>query len=781
MAVNKTEKQELLDKLNALLKKQSMFQQEINELEQRIVRLKVEEAIISTAPEPAVQELKSTTTKSHEKVIPKKEPLKQYISKTSPKTADFWERSGITTEIEQFIGTNLINKIGMIVVIIGVGIGAKYAIDNNLISPLMRIILGYLVGGVLAFFAVHLKKKYFNFSAVLFSGAMAIFYFISFAAYTYYVLFPYVVAFILMVLFTVATVALALYYDRQVIAHFGLAGAYIVPFILYSPVSSAVVLFTYMVIINLGILYISTKKQWKTLNYVALLASWGIFISWFASESYTNQLGTALLYASLFFTIFYLVFLSYKLILKEKFAIDDIIFFLLNSAVFYTIGMVALQKSGNIDSFAGLFTILNAIAHSITALLIYKSDSKKELFYWTIVMVIVLFTIAVGVQFDNYIIAILWSAEAAFLFWLGRHKRIALFDYISAFLMGISFLSLTDNWVSISYGPYLQSIDALFTPVFNLTFLVSLVVIGAFSFIYITNRKIIPEDKKMKSWLEVFNIGFGFLFLLIIFLTFYNQIDLYWNNIQIYTSYELNDARVWIKVIEKPNNDILAFKTIWLLNYSMLFLSVLAFTNYNWIKNQLLNGFIIVVSILAIVIFLSGGLTSMGMLRTSYLESDSTGNFDIGFYHLLIRYLAYVFLTLLFYSIYSYSLSQINQKKFFNAFEVFISITLIIICSSELIHWLSLSDSTNVYKYGLSILWGVLSFLLIVYGIWKKKKHLRITSIVLFGGTIIKLFVYDLSNLATVPKTVVFVSIGALLLIVSFLYNKYRNVIFGND
>ena len=50
-----------------------------------------------------------------------------------------------------------------------------------------------------------------------------IFYFISYAAYTYYSLFPYVVAFILLVVFTVLTVALSLYYNRQVIAHFGLA------------------------------------------------------------------------------------------------------------------------------------------------------------------------------------------------------------------------------------------------------------------------------------------------------------------------------------------------------------------------------------------------------------------------------------------------------------------------------------------------------------------------------------------------------------------------------
>ncbi len=43
MPINKFEKQELLDKLNALLKKQSDFQQEINRLELQITRLQVED------------------------------------------------------------------------------------------------------------------------------------------------------------------------------------------------------------------------------------------------------------------------------------------------------------------------------------------------------------------------------------------------------------------------------------------------------------------------------------------------------------------------------------------------------------------------------------------------------------------------------------------------------------------------------------------------------------------------------------------------------------------
>jgi uncharacterized membrane protein len=46
--------------------------------------------------------------------------------------------------------------------------------------------------------------------------------------------------------------------------------------------------------------------------------------------------------------------------------------------------------------------------------------------------------------------------------------------------------------------------------------------------------------------------------------------------------------------------------------------------------------------------------------------------------------------------------------------------------------------------------------------------------------TLIKLFMYDLAGAGTITKTVSFISLGVLLLVVSFLYNKYKDVLFGD-
>ena len=100
--------------------------------------------------------------------------------------------------------------------------------------------------------------------------------------------------------------------------------------------------------------------------------------------------------------------------------------------------------------------------------------------------------------------------------------------------------------------------------------------------------------------------------------------------------------------------------------------------------------------------------------------------------------------------------------------------------SSELINWFDIFGYNESYKLGLSILWGIFSLVLIVLGIYQHKKYLRIGAIILFGITLAKLFFYDIAELGTISKTIVFVSLGILLLIISFLYNKFKDVIFND-
>jgi uncharacterized membrane protein len=129
------------------------------------------------------------------------------------------------------------------------------------------------------------------------------------------------------------------------------------------------------------------------------------------------------------------------------------------------------------------------------------------------------------------------------------------------------------------------------------------------------------------------------------------------------------------------------------------------------------------------------------------------------------------------YIIYKFVKKTYEDPQVRVLFDLSLHVVIIWLASSELIQWLELANSSATYKLGLSILWGTYALYMVSYGIWKKQRHMRLGAIVLFGITLVKLFLYDIAQLNTIAKTVVFLSLGVLLLVISFLYNKYKHLI----
>lgn len=80
----------------------------------------------------------------------------------------------------------------------------------------------------------------------------------------------------------------------------------------------------------------------------------------------------------------------------------------------------------------------------------------------------------------------------------------------------------------------------------------------------------------------------------------------------------------------------------------------------------------------------------------------------------------------------------------------------------------------KIIKTGFPVLWGIMAFIFLMVGIKKQIKHLRIIALTLLGITIIKLFVYDISNVSETGKIIAFILLGVLILIISFVYQKLK-------
>jgi hypothetical protein len=80
-------------------------------------------------------------------------------------------------------------------------------------------------------------------------------------------------------------------------------------------------------------------------------------------------------------------------------------------------------------------------------------------------------------------------------------------------------------------------------------------------------------------------------------------------------------------------------------------------------------------------------------------------------------------------------------------------------------------------KSGLPILWGLCSFAFMWLGMKFKYRPLRIISLVLFLITLIKLFAFDIRNISAGGKIAAFFCLGVLLLIISFMYQRLKQIL----
>ncbi len=776
---------QLEKRLEALIKKQNDFSSEIYLLKLELNKLKNSVSYSSTSSQEkehpvSPYNINESHTSTHNKEVEKQTVPNDFQHQDKTNFQHKIKNDSRKKNLEKFIGENLMNKIGIAITIIGLAIGTKYSIEHELISPLTRIIIGYLFSISLLVLGIRLRPKYENYSAVLVSGAMAAKYFITFSAYNYFNLIPQSVAFILMVIFTIFTVLAALSYNLQLIAHIGLVGAYAIPFLLSNDSGRVEILFSYITIINAGILFLSFKKYWKQLFYVSFILTWLIFFAWFIPEyifnlKFDNNFNIALGFASIFYITFYVTFLSYKLLKNEMFNKVDIALLLTNSFVYYGIGYVILDMA-KYDQLLGLFTLSNAIIHFVVAYTVFKHKlADKNLFYVIIGLVLVFITTAIPVQLEGSWVTLLWAGQAAVLFYIGRSKRIGFYEILSYPVIILAFFSLAQDWM-VNYAPAFYKTDHRMTLILNVHFLSSLLFVGAFSFMQYINHKQAEINNSYPKISRIASYVIPSILIFSIYYSFRMEIAQYWNQALVDSKISFTPEGETYASFYKDYN-LSKFKTIWIFNYTFIFLSALSLLNVIRIKSKQLAHSVLAINGIVIISFLIGGIIVLGELRDSYVEQTLAQFYKRDFFCVGIRYVSIILLALLVISSLKLQQKFPFKQHIYSYFELFIHGIILSILSNELITWLSTNNAEVAYKTGLSILWGAYSLIMIVIGIIQKKQYIRIASMAIFAVTLIKLFYYDLSNLDTLQKTIVFVSLGIFLLIISFLYNKYKNII----
>jgi len=659
------------------------------------------------------------------------------------------------TDLEKFIGENLLSKIGITVLVLGISFFVKYAIDQNWIKEAGRVIIGLIAGGILIGIAHRIRNSYRSFSSVLMGGGLTVFYFTIAFAFHQYHLISQTAGFIIMVIITAFAVLLSLYYDRMELAILATIGGFITPFLVSTGQENYTALFIYLCILNSGLMVLAWFKRWPSINIIALCFTTVIYGSWLIKKMWFDY-PVVVPYkdALLFGTLFYLQFVTMNIInnirQKKIFNAFDFMVVLSINFLFYLAAMFILSYWDN-GNYNGLFTALLGI-FNLFLVLVFKQKKTIDPNFLSLLtgIAITFISLTAPVQFKGNHVALFWAAETVILFWLFQKTRTIQLKIASLIVAVLMLVSIGATWMQVYFSDH-ALIPILLNKGFSTTIAVAASLLIYYKLMYKEADTFYLKNLRNQSARDLLLGAF------VITLYLSGALEIY---------YQFN-----------TRNNIESLFIVYLQLYTFLFAIIVLFS---FKRSTVFPVFKFLFTILCIGLYVININTNYD-ISLSLLQKNNGSLFIAHWISAVL--LGWLLIDLV---IYFRKTEDKNWSFYLNSFTWISGISFILLLSVEIYQvnvWLNYQKvdwswwENLYYKAGLSILWSICSFIMMWLGMQYKFRPLRIISLSLFTLTLVKLFTYDIRNIPAGGKIAAFILLGVLLLTVSFMYQRLRKII----
>ena len=640
------------------------------------------------------------------------------------------------TNFEKYIGENLFGKIGILIFIIGIGFFVKYAIDQNWINETARTLMGYAVGAGMLVLAERLHKRYHTFSSLLAGGAFGIYYLITAIAFHYYDLFSHTMAFVILCATTIFMSAVSVLYDRKELAVTALVGGFIAPFIISTDSSSIISLQIYIGILNIGMFCLAMYKKWAILPMVSFGFTYIILWGTTAIGSFTDSEAVTI-YPTLFAfaTLFYVIFLlPIVFILRTQYGENTRLGLLgiitANSFMYLIYGDFLLQHfEASSDTTAYLAFFIAGVNLAIHLYLRFRVEGQDTLRNLMLGLAVTFASMGIPILFSTANVLMVWAAEAVLLLWLFTKEKNRIYEWASAILLfltmgALAYYRTTDTFIH-------DTGDSLF---FNGAFFVTTFVSIAYfvaAVIMQYNKEFFSDMKRLIAYTPCNAIAYALGFC-ILFLAFRDNFHFH---------------------LEQPISEYASLLTA---NIMLLGGALILRKRFEISENKLAY---------EISLYLTGILFAM----TVWNDTAPDG--------LLLRWLmALVTIAYMVYCMRGQLLATSNPRSLHTEYAIVSTLTWLTLTRLLLITFNEVNFST---AFSLSL--GIAAFILMCIGMRYHSKEIRIVSLAEFGIVIGKLILNDVWAMPALGKIIVFISLGAILLILSFLYQKLKDALFNEE
>lgn len=345
------------------------------------------------------------------------------------------EEDGVA--LEELLVGKWLTWLGAIAVVIGVGFGIKFAIDRGWLGPTTRVILSLISGIAMMIGAsIAMRKDYRAFGQGLAGAAVGVLYLTCFSAHVWYQLVSHDVAYAGMIATTIVGFAFACWYDSQTAAALGLVGGFLTPVLLPFSGNPLDPLFTYLLILNSGVLGVNLLKRWPGLNALAAAATVIAWLVWGMHHYSPGLRDDVLAWISLYFVLFSLMSIAYPVVRRVDPEPEDFGLMLV-TPLLYCLTALVLTSTWNDDIRALGVLSIGGYYFGLAVVVWQMNRAAKLLTAGLVGIGIALVTVSVPVYFRGHSLAIVWLAESVVLVQLGLIFRKERLQQAGAALLGV--------------------------------------------------------------------------------------------------------------------------------------------------------------------------------------------------------------------------------------------------------------------------------------------------------------------------------------------------------
>jgi len=339
-------------------------------------------------------------------------------------------------------GGNTIARVGLLILFFGLAFLVKYAADNQLLPPELRVGAVAAAGIVLLGLGWRLRLKNAGYALGMQGAGVAVLYLTTFGALRLYGLVPPEAAFIMLAAISVFAAVLAISQDAVALAVIGAGGGFAAPILASTGGGSHVMLFGYYVLLNLAIVAIAWKKAWRALNVTGFAFTFVVMGFWGWHNYEPEHFATTEPFLVAFFLIYVLIAI---LVAREtttgkaRYVDTTIVFGTPLAAFAMQAGVTADMEYGLAISALAAAALYLVLA---TWLLRTGRESWRLLAQSFLALGVVFATLAIPLALDARWTSATWAAEGAAVVWIGLQQRRTLaraFGILLQVLAGIAY------------------------------------------------------------------------------------------------------------------------------------------------------------------------------------------------------------------------------------------------------------------------------------------------------------------------------------------------------